>query len=96
MKALIIGLTALALCAAQGAYAQSSQPEKRCVATTQKGTRCKNDAVNGTKYCQVHQAKAPGVQQCKAKTKSGSRCSKAAKTGGYCTQHYKMHQEGKI
>lgn len=73
-----------------------SQPSKRCEAITKKGTRCKNDAVNNTKYCQVHQAKLPSVSQCKAKTKSGTRCSREAKTSGYCKQHYKMHQEGKI
>lgn len=75
-----------------------NQPAKRCEATTKKGTRCKNTAVNNTKYCQVHQAKSPNVQQCKAKTKtkSGSRCSREAKTSGYCKQHYQMHLEGKL
>lgn len=72
-----------------------SQP-KRCEAITKNGTRCKNMAVNGTKYCQVHQAKSPTVQQCKARTKSGARCSRAAKVSGYCLQHYRMHANGKL
>ena len=73
-----------------------SQPSKRCVAITKKGTRCKNKAVNNTKYCQVHQAKSPFVSQCKAKTKNGTRCSREAKISGYCKQHYRMYQGGKI
>lgn len=72
-----------------------TQP-KRCEATTKKGSRCKNNAVNNTRYCQVHQAKSPSVQQCKAKTKNGSRCSREAKISGYCKQHYKMFHEGKL
>lgn len=74
-----------------------AQPQpKRCEATTKKGTRCKNKAVNNTKYCQVHQAKSPSVQQCKAKTKSGTRCSREAKMSGFCSQHYKMYLKGKL
>lgn len=72
-----------------------SQTSKRCEATTKKGTRCKNKAVNNTKYCQVHQAKSPSVSQCKAKTKNGTRCSREAKKSGYCKQHYKMYVESK-
>ena len=68
----------------------------RCEATTKKGTRCKNKALERSKYCQVHQAKDSNVAQCKAKTKSGTRCSRAAKTSGYCQQHYKMKLQGKI
>ena len=72
-----------------------SQP-KRCEAMTKKGTRCKNQALKNSKYCQVHKAKSPNVQQCKAKNKSGTRCSREAKKSGYCTQHYKMYLEGKL
>ena len=75
---------------------QTQTQTQRCEATTKKGTRCKNQAVNNTKYCQVHQAKSPTVQQCKATTKSGTRCSRAAKTSGYCTQHYNMYIQGKL
>ena len=79
----------------QDMMAQSQQP-KRCEAITKKGTRCKNQTVNNTRYCRVHQAKSSSVQQCKAKTKNGSRCSRAAKSSGYCKQHYQMHIQGKL
>lgn len=96
LKPLFLTATLLLMSPAHSTYAQSSTTAKRCEATTKKGTRCKNTAVNNTKYCQVHQAKSPNVQQCKAKTKSGSRCSREAKTSGYCKQHYQMHLEGKL
>ena len=82
-------------CPTQDVIAQK-QPYKRCEATTKKGARCKNKAVNNTKYCQVHQAKSPSVKQCKANTKNGTRCAREAKTSGYCKQHYKMYKEGKL
>jgi len=94
LKAIVLSFVLFLSVPAQNVISQTLP--KRCEATTKKGTRCKNKAVNNTKYCQVHQAKSPSVQQCKAKTRSGTRCSKAAKTSGYCTQHYKMHLEGKI
>ena len=96
LKPLLLTAALLLMSPAPSTYAQSSTTAKRCEATTKKGTRCKNTAVNNTKYCQVHQAKSPNVQQCKAKTKSGSRCSREAKTSGYCKQHYQMHLEGKL
>ena len=94
MKTAFLSILLLLSVPTQYVIAQS-QP-KRCEAITKKGTQCKNKAINNTKYCQVHQAKSPNVQQCKARTQSGTRCSRAAKTNGYCTQHYKMHIEGKI
>lgn len=94
IKALFLSIMLLMSFPVQNAIAQT-QP-KRCEATTKKGTRCKNKAVNNTKYCQVHQSKSASVQQCKAKTKKGTRCSRGAKTGGYCAQHYKMYVEGKL
>ena len=94
IKALLLSIMLFVSFPTQYAIAQK-QP-KRCEATTKKGTRCKNNAVNNTKYCQVHKAKSPSVQQCKAKTKNGTRCSREAKTSGYCTQHYRMHLEGKL
>ena len=63
---------------------------------TKNYTRCKNMAVNGTKYCQVHQTKSPTIQQYKARIKSGARCSRAAKVSGYYLQHYRMHTKGKL
>lgn len=72
------------------------QQTHQCVATTKKGTRCKNKALKGSNYCQVHQAKSPNVAQCKAQTKSGTRCSRAAKYSGYCKQHYDMYKAGKL
>lgn len=95
MKSLFICLMLLLSYPAQSVMAQG-QPAKRCEAITKKGTRCKNKAVNKTKYCQVHQAKSPAVMQCKAKTKKGTRCSNAAKISGYCKQHYKILNEGKL
>ena len=68
----------------------------QCEAITKKGTRCKNNALKDSKYCQVHQAKDPKVQQCKAITQKGERCSRAATNSGYCKQHYEMHKAGKI
>ena len=94
LKAALLSILLLTSVPAQIVMAQTQT--KRCVATTKKGTQCKNNALRGSKYCQVHQAKSPSVQQCKAMTKSGTRCSRAAKTNGYCTQHYKMHLEGKL
>lgn len=94
MKVLLLSL--MLLVSAPTLYASpQNQSTKRCEATTQKGTRCKNKAVNNTKYCQVHQAKSQPVKKCKATTKDGTRCSRDAKTSGYCKQHYKMHKEGK-
>ena len=92
----VLAAVLMVMTPSQSSYAQSSTTAKRCEATTKKGTRCKNTAVNNTKYCQVHQAKSPNVQQCKAMTKSGSRCSIGAKTSGYCKQHYQMPLEGKL
>ena len=91
---------AISLCLLSGTPVQSADVQKpqtqQCAATTKKGTRCKNNALKGSKYCQVHQAKDPKVEQCKATTKEGKRCSRAATKSGYCTQHYEMHQQGKI
>ena len=78
-------------------YHQTKDPTvKRCEATTKKGTRCKLAALDGSKYCYTHQTKDTKVQKCKAITKKGKRCSKPAKIDGYCKQHYKMRQQGKI
>lgn len=94
MKTILLSLMLLVSAPTLYVSAQS-QPAKRCEATTKKGTRCKNQAVNSTKYCKVHQAKSPSVKQCKATTKNGTRCSRAAKESGYCKQHYNMYKEGK-
>ena len=95
MNTLLLTLVLLVSAPTLSVSAQN-QPTKRCEAITKKGTRCKNKAVNNTKYCQVHQAKSPSVKQCKATTKNGTRCSREAKTSGYCKQHYKKHLEGKL
>ena len=95
VKAFLISLVLLLSFPAQNVSAQG-HPKKQCAATTPKGTRCKNNALKNSKFCQVHQAKDPKIQQCKAKTKSGKRCSRAAKTAEYCQQHYKMYLEGKL
>ena len=72
-KSLLLTAALVVISLTLGLYAQSSTTAKRCEATTKKGTRCKNTAVNNTKYCQEHQAKFPTVQQCKVKTKSDYR-----------------------
>lgn len=85
-KVIKILLVVAFLLANVGTLEMKAQPQQqeRCAATTKQGTRCKNKAVNNTKYCQVHKAKFPSVQQCKAKTKSGTRGSREAKISGYC------------
>ena len=52
----------------------SGKSQVRCEAITKKGTRCKNKALERSKYCRVHQAKDPNVAQCKAKIKV-TRCN---------------------
>ncbi len=94
MRAAFLSILLLLSVPPQPVIAQNQS--KRCEATTKKGTQCKNKAINNTNYCQVHQAQSPNVAQCKARTQSGTRCSRPAKTAGYCTQHYKMHREGRI
>lgn len=74
-------------------YAQSPQ-KGRCTATTQQGSRCKNDAIRNGR-CHVHQI-IDEKNKCKATTQSGNRCSREAKTEGYCTQHYNMWKKGKL
>ena len=69
---------------------------KRCEAITQKGTRCKNQAIENGKYCPMHKSKATSAKKCKAKTKDGKKCSRAAKKQGYCSQHYQMYLKKKI
>ncbi|MBP5386491.1 MAG: hypothetical protein J6Y97_03790 [Prevotella sp.] len=93
-KYILFSLMLLLSCSVQDTSAHELQA-KQCVATTKKGTRCKLNSLENSKYCHVHQAKSPVVSQCKAKTKEGKRCSRAAKTDGYCTQHYNMHIDGK-
>lgn len=97
MKNILLGamLTLCLSAPSTTAFAQA-KPKAQCQATTKKGTRCKNKAIDNSRYCQVHQSKSPTVAQCKAKTKSGQRCSRASKTAGYCQQHYSMHLQGKL
>lgn len=92
----VAGLVALLCLGPYETYAQTTPSAKRCEAITKKGTRCKNKAVANSRFCRVHQAQNPNVQKCKAITKSGTRCSRAATKAGYCTQHYKMRQEGRL
>lgn len=91
MKTLFLFLMLLLGVPSQNVIAQSQS--QRCEAITQKGVRCKNQAINKTKYCRVHQSAAS--KQCIAKTKEGKRCSRKAKCAGYCDQHYKMYAKKK-
>ena len=72
---------------------------KRCKATTASGTRCRNNAVDGSVYCGVHKAKpkakkltttkkSSSTTRCAATTASGSRCrNKAADGSKFCGVH---------
>jgi hypothetical protein len=98
IKAFLISLMLLMSFPAPNVSAQG-HPTKRCIATTKKGTRCKNKAVKGSKFCQFHKKKRLNsqVKRCKAITKTtGKQCSRAVKKNGYCTQHYKMYMEGRL
>lgn len=90
----IIPIILFASSPTQDSYVTSSYATQRCEATTKKGTRCKNNALKGSKYCQIHKANDPKVKQCKATTQKGERCSRAATKEGYCTQHYNMYKKG--
>ncbi|MBQ7057164.1 MAG: hypothetical protein IJM84_04375 [Bacteroidaceae bacterium] len=94
LRTFIISFMLLLAFSTQSVMAQH-QPSKRCEATTKQGTRCKNQALNNSKYCRLHQGKAANAEQCKAKTRNGTQCTRKAKNAGYCTQHYKMYGEGK-
>ncbi len=72
---------------------------KRCKANTAAGTRCRNNAVDGSVYCGVHKAKpkakktttakkTSSTTRCTATTASGSRCrNKAADGSKFCGLH---------
>jgi len=69
---------------------------KRCKATTQSGSRCRNNAVDGSDYCAVHTPaarstaakKSGSATRCQALTASGSRCRNNALDGSdYCRVH---------
>lgn len=74
---------------------------KRCKANTAAGTRCRNNAVDGSVYCGVHKAKpkakksttdkkASASTRCDAITASGSRCRNNAVEGSdFCAVHSK-------
>lgn len=74
-------------------FAQNERPQ--CVAITKKGQKCKNKAMEGSIYCNVHKAKEIKSQRCKARTKSGRQCSRSVTRAGYCTQHYNIYVLGK-
>ena len=69
LKLLLLTAALLLMSPTHSTFAQSSTTTKRCEATTKKGTRCKNTAVNNTKYCQVHQAKSPNVSNARLRLK---------------------------
>lgn len=95
MKNVITCIVLFALCLTTSSPVFSQKIEKaksektQCIATTQKGTRCKLEAVKGHKYCKVHMGNDSSVEKCKATTQKGTRCTRAAKVNGYCTQHSK-------
>ena len=95
LKLILAAMLPLCMAPIEQTWGQK-QSQVRCEAMTKKGTRCKNMALERSKYCRVHQANDPKVEQCKAKTKQGARCKRTAKASGYCQQHYKMKLQGKI
>jgi DNA-directed RNA polymerase subunit beta' len=73
------------------ANADGETDEDRCVATTSTGNRCRNKALEVSRYCRTHEGLAATDGLCKAIMKDGRVCPKKAKDGGdFCGQHAKL------
>jgi DNA-directed RNA polymerase subunit beta' len=73
------------------ANADGETDEDRCVATTSTGNRCRNKALEVSRYCRTHEGLASTDGLCKAIMKDGRVCPKKAKDGGdFCGQHAKL------
>nr|QBK92965.1 MAG: gametogenetin [Pithovirus LCPAC403] len=62
----------------------------RCIVITKKNVQCKNNGINGTKYCSAHKIQNPEHKLfvCTANTKRGNPCPYEAKMkDGLCTLH---------
>jgi DNA-directed RNA polymerase subunit beta' len=65
--------------------------EDRCIGVTSSGNRCRNKALEGSRYCRTHEGLAASDGLCKATMKDGRLCPKRAKDAGdYCGQHAKL------
>jgi len=77
--------------AAPAQAADEEIDEDRCFATTSSGTRCRNKALEASRYCRTHEGQADTDGLCKAIMKDGRPCPKKAKDGGdFCGQHAKL------
>ena len=73
------------------AVAEAEEPaEGQCEAMTGSGSRCRNKAVEGSRYCRAHEKNAESDGMCKGHYADGRPCkSKAREGSGYCGVHGK-------
>jgi DNA-directed RNA polymerase subunit beta' len=63
---------------------EAEDDEDRCFATTGAGSRCRNKALQGSRYCRTHEGLSVTDGLCKAVMKNGKPCPKRAPSDG-CT-----------
>jgi DNA-directed RNA polymerase subunit beta' len=70
---------------------EAEDDEDRCLATTGTGARCRNKALEGSRYCRTHEGLSITDGLCKAVMKNGKPCPKKAREDSdYCGQHAKL------
>jgi DNA-directed RNA polymerase subunit beta' len=73
---------------------EAEDDEDRCSATTGTGSRCRNKALAGSRYCRTHEGLSVTDGLCKAVMKNGKPCPKKARDDSdYCGQHAKLAEE---
>jgi DNA-directed RNA polymerase subunit beta' len=73
---------------------EAEDDEDRCLATTGTGARCRNKAIEGSRYCRTHEGLSVTDGLCKAVMKNGKPCPKKAREDSdYCGQHAKLAEE---
>jgi DNA-directed RNA polymerase subunit beta' len=73
---------------------EAEDDEDRCFATTGTGLRCRNKALQGSRYCRTHEGLSVTDGLCKAVMKNGKPCPKKAREDSdYCGQHAKLAEE---
>jgi len=73
---------------------EAEDDEDRCLATTGSGARCRNKALEGSRYCRTHEQLSVTDGLCKAVMKNGKPCPKKAREDSdYCGQHAKLAEE---
>jgi hypothetical protein len=73
---------------------EAEDDEDRCLATTGTGARCRNKALEGSRYCRTHEGLSITDGLCKAVMKNGKPCPKKAREDSdYCGQHAKLAEE---